>query len=84
MDGQTDGQRTYNLVFLPGSLGSEAFFIKLPFFDVFQRFIEKTRSFSPNQVSQGKKFMFVYSKEGGMNTVDTKIKCNVKEILYIN
>ena len=27
VDGQTDGQRTYNLFFPPGSLGSKAFFI---------------------------------------------------------
>ena len=47
VDGQTDGQRTYNLFFPPGSLGSKAFFIKFPLIDVFLRFIEKTQSFSP-------------------------------------
>ena len=74
MDGQTDGQRTYYRIFPSGRLGSRTFLIWLPFFDVFLSFIEKTRSFPSNQVSQGMKFMYVCSKEGGMNTVDTKIK----------
>ena len=46
-------------VFLPGCLGSKAFFIQLSFIDIFLCIIEKTRSFSPNQVSLGKKFIHV-------------------------